>query len=106
MLPKGPESRKSPRRWTRRAAEMIFGADEQPAPCVIIDLSDGGARLAMNHQIAASNGVFTLSLFKDRSVQRDCQVVWTDRRYVGVKFISEWYARPLSLDRVRVPVGK
>lgn len=58
-------------------------------PCVIIDLSDGGARLSRPLARLVRN--FTLLLFKDGSVQRDCEVVWADRQYVGVKFISEWY---------------
>jgi hypothetical protein len=32
-----------------------------------------------------------LVLFRDGSVKRDCQVMWTDGRYVGVKFTSDWY---------------
>jgi hypothetical protein len=31
---------------------------------------------------------FTLNLFKDGSVKRDCEVVWIDTRFVGVKFTS------------------
>ena len=31
---------------------------------------------------------FTLNLFKDGSVRRDCEVVWTDSKFVGVKFTS------------------
>jgi hypothetical protein len=88
----GPESRKSPRRWTRRTADLILRADEPPMPCVIIDLSDGGARLAVSRPLAGLPRNFILLLFKDGSVQRDCEVVWTDSRYVGVKFVSEWYA--------------
>jgi PilZ domain len=91
MLRKGPKGRKTPRRWTHRAAEIILGADEQPVPCLIIDLSNGGARLEFSRPMAPSNPAFTLALFKDRSIQRDCRVVWTDSRYVGVKFVSDWY---------------
>jgi hypothetical protein len=92
MASHGPESRKSPRRWTRRTADLILRADEPPIPCVIIDLSNSGARLTVSRTLASITRNFTLLLYKDGSVQRDCEVVWTDKRYVGVKFVSEWYS--------------
>jgi hypothetical protein len=85
-------NRKSSRRWTRRAADLIIRADQPTLPCMIIDLSDGGARLTVSRPLPGSTRNFTLVLFKDGSVQRDCEIVWTDSRYVGVKFVSEWYA--------------
>ncbi len=54
-------------------------------------MSDGGARLAVSYPIANLPHTFTLTLFKDASLQRECEVVWTDGRYVGIKFISDWY---------------
>jgi hypothetical protein len=32
---------------------------------------------------------FTLSSFKNESVKRNCEVVWTDRRFVAVKFMRQ-----------------
>ena len=87
MLPRRQEKRKSSRRPMRRAAEVIFGAHKPPVCCVIWDMSDGGARLAVAHPLADLPRTFTLSLFKDAHVQRNCEVVWIDTRYVGVKFI-------------------
>jgi hypothetical protein len=71
----------------RRAAEVVFGAHQAPVRCVIWDMSDGGARLAVAHPLADLPGTFTLVLYKDGSVQRNCEVVWTDARYVGVRFV-------------------
>jgi PilZ domain-containing protein len=76
---------------TRRAAEVVFSGREQPIPCVIFDISSGGARLAIGRSSEAVVRNFTLVLYKDRSAMRDCEVVWLDRRYVGVKFVSDWY---------------
>jgi hypothetical protein len=96
MLPKPQEHRKSPRRLMRRDAEIAFGAQEPPVRCVIWDISDGGARLSVALPLANLPPTFTLVMFKDASVRRDCEVVWTDTQYVGIKFISEWYAAARS----------
>jgi hypothetical protein len=98
MLARSRESRKSARRWMRRDAQVIFEEHEQLIDCVVHDISNGGARLSF----AAPSGVlprtFTLVLFKN-SVQRDCELVWSGRGIVGVKFISEWFGTK-SIERV------
>ena len=71
----------------RRAAEIILGEHEPPVRCVIWDISDGGARLAVAYPLASLPRTFTLALYKDASVQRHCEVVWIDTKYVGVKFL-------------------
>ena len=74
-----------------RSAEVIFGT-HKPIRCVILDMSDGGARLAgFACPIANLPPAFTLSLFEDIRVRRDCEVVWANKRCMGVKFKSEWY---------------
>ena len=90
MLARSRENRKSVRRWMRRGAHVVFDAYEQPIRCEIYDLSNGGARLGFAVPIAGLPRTFTLVLFKD-SVQRDCELIWTDGRVVGLKFISEWF---------------
>ena len=87
MLARRREERKSLRSPLRHAAEVIFGADASPVRCVIWDMSDGGGRLAIAHALADLPPTFTLSLFKG-SLQRNCEVVWTDARFVGVKFVK------------------
>jgi hypothetical protein len=82
------EQRTTLRRPTRRAATVTFTAEKPPVSCVIWDISEGGARLAIAHPLATLPRHFTLNLFKDGSVRRDCEVVWTDARFVGVKFTS------------------
>jgi hypothetical protein len=88
MLTRSPNERKSTRRFTRRAATVSF-AERPSVDCVIWDISDGGARLAVGLQMADLPHHFTLSFFRDRSVKRDCEVVWMDKRFVGVKFTKQ-----------------
>ncbi|HEY6258096.1 MAG TPA: PilZ domain-containing protein [Xanthobacteraceae bacterium] len=86
MLTRYREERKSLRRFTRRSATVAFGAGKPSVDCVIWDMSDGGARLAVAHPLADLPHYFTLDVVKDGSVKRHCEVVWTDTRFVGVKF--------------------
>jgi hypothetical protein len=85
------EHRKSSRHAMHRAAEIIFGENPQPIRCRIWDMSEEGARLALPSPVANIPHHFTLVLFKDASVRRDCELVWTDHRYIGIKFLSRWY---------------
>ena len=91
MLARTREGRKSQRRWTRRAAHVIFDAYE-PIRCVIQDISHSGARLRFTSPLAGVPRTFAVVLFKD-NVQRECELVWTDGRFLGVKFVSQWSYR-------------
>jgi hypothetical protein len=74
----------------RRAAAVVLQAAGNPVSCVIWDMSDGGARLAIAHPTTELPRTFSLLLMKNASVRRNCEVVWTDSRFVGVKFVSDW----------------
>lgn len=87
MVPRRHEKRKSFRHPMRRAAEVIFDAHKPAVRCVIWDISDGSARLAVAYPLANLPHRFTLVMFKNDDVQRNCEVVWIDTRYVGVKFV-------------------
>ena len=82
----------------RRDAQLIFEGHKQAICCVIHDISNDGARLSFTAPLAVLPRTCTLVLFKD-SVQRDCELVWSDRRFVGVKFISQWFGTK-STERV------
>jgi hypothetical protein len=84
MLPRSLDKRKSIRLATRRAAEVQFGTDEPSIRCIVCD---GGARLAVARPLTNLPSRFRLSLSKDGSERRNCEVVWTDSRFVGVKFV-------------------
>jgi hypothetical protein len=90
---KADNRRKSPRRWMCRTAQIFGGTGKESIVCRIIDLSDGGARLAVPARLlAALPRSFTLALFRDGSVNRDCKLVWTNQWNLGVRFTSGWYS--------------
>ena len=89
------ESRRNARRWMHRDAHVTYKGREQPIHCVIHDMSDGGARISLEAGPGALPRAFTLVLLKD-CLQRNCSVVWTNGRFFGVKFISEWFGAKLS----------
>jgi len=78
------DKRKAKRRPMRRTAELLLGPNELPILCVIWDMSESGARLAAARPLLNLPPRFTLLL--EGKVQRKCEVVWMDARYVGVKF--------------------
>ena len=79
------DKRKATRRPMRRTAEVLRGPNEPPILCVIWDMSEGGACLAVARPLLNLPPSFTL-LLEDR-VERKCEVVWTDARHIGVKFV-------------------
>jgi hypothetical protein len=81
------DQRRVRRRPLRRAAKVIFGSGGRSLPCVIWDISEGGGRLAVAYPTADLPRSFTLLLSKDSTAARRCEVVWIDRRFVGVKFV-------------------
>lgn len=81
--------RKQKRQPLRRDASLVLDAARSPVRCVIWDISNSGARLAIANQATEMPRSFTLLLTKDATVRRICEVVWTDRRFIGVKFVSK-----------------
>jgi hypothetical protein len=94
-MPRSRESRKSVRHWMRRDAQVLFEPHKLPIRCVVHDLSNGGARLSFTAPVPSLPRSITLVLFKE-SVQRYCEIVWTDGYFVGVKFVSEWFGAKSS----------
>jgi hypothetical protein len=88
MLNQHQEQRKTVRRPRRRAAKVILGPGKPFVNCRIWDISEDGACLVVQHPMADLPRRFILSRLKDGSAKRDCEVVWTDTRFVAVKFIE------------------
>ena len=89
MLAPKRDYRKHRRQPMRRSAAVVLHAAVNPVHCVIWDMSDGGARLAIAHPMSELPSMFSLLLTKDGGVRRNCAVVWTDDRFVGVKFVPD-----------------
>ena len=86
--------RRTPRRAVDRPAKIYIG-DDDPLPCRVRDLSDGGAKL-----LVFCNGARLPNSFDVAEVfscaRRTVSVVWTGLSGVVVRFVDEGQS-PLEL---------
>ena len=82
------EHRKCFRRRIVQRAVMSSVGGAAVGPCVIRDISDAGAKLAIN-RVSQVPEEFVLLLSQNGGVSRQCRVVWRSEREVGVKFVRE-----------------
>ncbi len=80
--------RKAPRKPTRHAGWINFGDSPTPIACVLWDVSEHGARIAVAHARLLPDR-FTLDLSRDGQDRRFCRVVWRQPPQVGVQFVAE-----------------
>ena len=90
------EQRKAKRTHRRQAAWIVLDGGTAKLPCVLWDISEGGARIAAAHGNALPN-VFGLFLTKDGKSRRFCQVVWRRGSQLGVHFVEDEVAN-IDLD--------
>jgi hypothetical protein len=81
------EQRRAKRTPRRNAAWIELAGGGDLIPCVLWDISDGGARVAAP-RVSTLPAVFRLLLTKDGSSERLCRVVWRSDKQVGVQFIE------------------
>ena len=79
------EKRRSRRARARLAASIRIDDDSPDLPCVVWDLSDGGAKLAAARPLLLPE---RFMLLFSGNVQRRCQIMWRDEKFVGVKFVD------------------
>lgn len=78
--------RSEPRRRVARSATISAHDAPSPVPCVVLDISRGGARLDVHH---SANIPQRFRLVIDlEGTERTCEVVWRRENSVGVKFID------------------
>jgi PilZ domain len=80
------ERRIAERRKTYKGAQVTCGAGPPIIGCIVRNLSQTGACLAMDSFVCIPGGLFNLVLESDSS-SRACRLVWRDERRMGVQFL-------------------
>ena len=82
------ERRKWPRRQVNQPVLMAQPDGAMIAPCTMVDVSAGGARLRLEADVSVPSE-FNLMLSKfDPRMMRRCLIAWRDERQMGVRFLS------------------
>lgn len=81
------EQRRAKRVPRRHAAWIELAGHDERIPCVLWDISEGGARVAAP-RVNTLPAVFHLALTDDGLARPLCRVVWRSERQVGVQFIA------------------
>lgn len=84
MTDEDKRNRRQDRRRKVRVASIIVSEKQPPIPCVILDISHGGARLHV-HNHSEIPELFTLVQNADER-HYSCTVVWRTADEMGVKF--------------------
>ena len=87
MLLRQEEKRREVRRLVQQAAALDVGNDGPRIPCVLWDISEGGARLAPQQCGPWELPDKFFLLLAGGSVRRACEVRWRDERFAGVQFV-------------------
>ncbi len=77
------ERRKSPRKEAIRGGTIVYGRDRRSMYCVLLDISDDGAKLVPAN---ISNCPDKFSLKVALQPDRNCEVIWRRHSQMGVKF--------------------
>jgi hypothetical protein len=86
ILSQFDEKRQSRRSHVRIAASIRVEEDGPGFPCIVLDISNVGAKLeAGRPQLLPEQ----FSLVFSTSVQRRCQIMWRGEKFVGVKFVAD-----------------
>jgi PilZ domain len=91
------DSRKSTRRPVRHGSWIFVGANTPLIPCVLLDVSDSGARLKVDPATELPAD-FILVLSRDKRLNRRCRMIWRDEGMVGATFVT-----PKSIKRAAAP---
>jgi hypothetical protein len=78
------EHRKLPRRRTYKVARIAFQGGRALNHCLVRDLSDTGACLAIENPIGIPDS-FNL-VFDSGEPSRMCQVIWRNKKQIGIEF--------------------
>jgi PilZ domain-containing protein len=81
------ERRNNQRTTINRVAKLVAEAGTPMGDCVVIDISDTGARLLCENFTAPDT--FRLMVEGERPIREDCRVAWRLGCEVGVEFITK-----------------
>ena len=82
------ERRKSPRRTVNQPVLMMGEGGAMIAPCTMVDVSAGGARLKLDGEVPVPNE-FNLMLSKfNAALMRRCLIAWRNEQQMGVRFLN------------------
>jgi hypothetical protein len=77
------DRRLSPRRITNTEARIVFNAGRTERPCIVRDVSSGGARL----EVATAVGIpETFDLLVPGHGPQPCRVAWRALKEIGVAY--------------------
>ena len=79
------ELRKKPRRQFHYTAKIFTAKDSPPITCSISDISQNGARIALEREENLPD-TFMLLLTANGGARRQCRVIWRDGMNIGVQF--------------------
>jgi hypothetical protein len=81
------DKRQRPRKLLNLPAWIDVGNDGRPQRCTLIDMSDTGARLAVD-DIECLPDKFHLALSRYGRPRQSCNIVWRRHDEVGIEFIA------------------
>ena len=81
------ERRNHQRTTINRVAKLVAESGTPIGDCIVIDISDGGARLLCENFTAPDT--FRLMVDGDQPIREDCRVAWRLSCEVGIEFITK-----------------
>lgn len=82
------ERRKWPRHTVNQPVMMMGDGGTMIAPCTMVDVSAGGARLRLDNDVSVPNQ-FNLMLSKfNLTLKRRCLIAWRNDKHMGVQFLN------------------
>lgn len=82
---RGPEQRRAPRQQARDLSDIVLNGKGEAIACVVENISDQGAMLKTSTSDLPKRFVIANYARRTKTL---CQKVWSEGRYVGVRFLK------------------
>jgi hypothetical protein len=93
------DKRRRPRKHLDLPAWIDVGNDARLQRCTLVDMSDSGARLAVD-DIESLPDKFLLALSRSGQPRQSCTVVWRRHDEIGIEFIASLQANACSSESI------